>query len=168
MGRPQTVPKQREISVEQVYVGEDGMATIVCSKCNRLKVLPVSNFGKRLHRLKIKCPCSNSFIVNLDFRQTYRKMISLTGTYQLLPPVNGGGIAMICNISFKGIGFAVRGIHAIDIGHKGCIDFTLDNKKSTRLKKDIIVRNVTGNHIGCEFSTTQAYEKDLGYYLRFN
>ena len=168
MGCGQTKLKHRKMAIEQVYVGEDGKATIVCAKCNRLKVVPTSHFKKRQHRIKVKCACSHIFIVNLDFRQAFRKPTSFTGIYLLFPPVSGGGIAQIHNISFKGISFEVRGIHAMDIGHKGCIDFTLDNKKLTHLKKEIIVRSVIGNRIGCEFNKVQAFEKDLGYYLRFN
>lgn len=82
-------------------------------------------------------------------------------------PAVGGGKAKILNISLNGACFEVSGIHKIQIGQTGWVDFTLDDRKATHLKRDFIIRAVVGNAIGCEFKKSQAFEKELGFYLRF-
>jgi hypothetical protein len=149
------------------FVKEDGQVTIVCPQCNSLKTVPVAQYRERQHKLKVKCSCSHVFKVNLDFRQCYRKPTSLTGTYNMFPPATGGGLAKIHNLSLSGICFEVKGIHNLRTGQKGYIDFTLDNKKTTHLHKEFIIRSVQDNIVGCEFKKDAAFEKELGFYMRF-
>ena len=57
-------------------------------------------------------------------------------------------------------------MHNLKIGQKALIDFVLDNNKSTRLSKEVEIRSVTDNYIGCQFVSHQVFEKDLGFYLQ--
>ena len=45
-------------------------------------------------------------------------------------------------------------------------DLYMDDLKETPLRKMTVVRSVHQNRIGCEFRKDQAFEKDLGFYLR--
>ncbi len=83
------------------------------------------------------------------------------------PPAVGGGMVHIRNLSLTGIAFEIKGTHTIKPGQKGQIDFTLDNRKKTRLVREFIVRTIRGHSVGCEFRKDQAFEKELGFYLRF-
>lgn len=149
------------------FVNEQGHATIVCPACNNPKVVSVGHLRERQHQVRLKCSCQHIFKINLDFRQCYRKQTKLTGTYIMHPPATGGGLASIHNISLSGICFQTRGVHKLVPGNKGHIDFTLDNKKMTHLHKEFIIRTVNGNLIGCEFKKDQAFDKELGFYMRF-
>lgn len=159
--------QQEEDKAERAFVRPDGNATLVCPQCNSIKIVPVSQYKERQHRLQVRCACSNVFKINLDFRQCYRKNTNLTGTYALHPPAVGGGRVKILNLSLTGVCLEISGVHKIKVGQKGRIDFTLDNKKQTRLIREFTVRSVTGNLIGCEFKKEQQFEKELGFYLRF-
>lgn len=153
--------------VERTFVRDDGKATLICPKCNSLKIIPVGQYRERQHNLQVRCSCSHAFKISLDFRQSFRRPTVLSGVYNLFPPASGGGQTEIKNISLGGICFGVKGSHSMQVGQKGRIDFILDNKKKSPLKKEFIIRSVTGNTIGCEFKQDQAFEKELGFYLRF-
>ena len=70
------------------------------------------------------------------------------------------------DISQSGLGFTVAGTHFIEKGHTLSVSFTLDDKKKTKLIKEVVVQSVDGNFIGCRFVEEQAYEKELGFYLK--
>lgn len=149
------------------FVKPNDEATIICPSCKSAKIIAVREFRHRLHMLKVKCRCGYSFKVMLEFRRHYRKPTNkLPATYDLVKPATGGGIAKVVNLSLSGACIEVRGIHDLKIGQKGMLVFTLDNRKETVLKKVIIIRTVINNRIGCEFLEDQAFEKDLGFYLR--
>ena len=149
------------------FVKSNGEATFVCPACQGVKLASVGQFRERQHQVKVRCSCSHVFKVSLDFRQCYRKPTQLTGIYHMEPPAVGGGIARICNISRSGLCLEVKGVHALSKGQKGRIDFALDDKKRTELRKEFIIRVVNGGTIGCEFIQHAAFEKELGFYLRF-
>lgn len=154
-------------TAERAFVRADGSATLTCPQCNSVKIVPVHQYKERQHRLQVRCACSHVFKINLDFRQCYRKSTNLNGIYALIPPATGGGMVRIHNLSLTGVCFEVQGVHNIEPGQKGRIDFTLDNKKQTRLVREFVVRTITGSMIGCEFRKEQQFEKELGFYLRF-
>jgi hypothetical protein len=151
---------------QKSFVQSGDEATIVCPQCNSAKIIAVRQFRQRLHMLKVKCRCGYSFKVQLEFRRHYRKPTDLSGLYDPLPPAIGGGKAKVINLSLSGACFELRGVHDLKIGQKGVLVFSLDNKKETVLTKNIHIKTVTGNRIGGEFFEDQAYEKELGFYLR--
>jgi len=88
----------------------------------------------------------------------------------MVPPAVGTGRLNVLNISRSGvgftIGFAVNGSHPIVPGQKVKVSFQLDNKKRTPIEKTVTVRTVEEHYIGGEFDASQAFEKDLGFYLQ--
>lgn len=151
----------------KAFVNVDGQTTLVCPYCSSVKTVSVGQFRERQHKLKVRCSCSNVFSVNLDFRKCFRKPTRIEGLYDMIPPAVGGGKVLVVNLSIDGACFEVGGLHKLSIGQKGHIDFTLDDRKATRLKREFVIRMVSGSSIGCEFKKTNAFEKELGFYLRF-
>lgn len=154
-------------STERSFVRGDGNATIVCPNCSSVKIVPVSQYKERQHRLQVRCSCSHVFKINLDFRQCFRKSTKLKGIYGLHPPAVGSGQVEILNLSLSGLCFEVKGFHRIEVNQKGRIDFALDDRKQTRLVREFVVKSVTGKLIGCQFRKERQFEKELGFYLRF-
>ena len=70
------------------------------------------------------------------------------------------------NISRSGVDFSVSGLHNIKLDQKIVITFRLDNRKETEINKQVIVRRIRENNIGCEFVEQSQIGKDLGFYLR--
>lgn len=152
---------------QRTFVKDGDVAVIVCPACGIAKEFNVGKYRDAMHTLKVNCRCGVSFKVLLDFRQSYRKPTNLSGTYAMIAPAAGGGLMLVKNVSLTGIGFEVSGHHSIQPGQKALIEFTLDNRKESRIRKQITVRSIRGNFIGGEFLQDQAFEKDLGFYLRF-
>ena len=161
---PDTIAERKTIRSEKVFVSK-GTATLSCPDCARSKRIPVDRYIGKKHTIKVKCRCDTSFVAHLEFRKHYRKPTELQGLYRIISEGAGGGSAVIHNISKAGLGFTVSGVHNIQIGQKALIDFVLDNTKSTRLSKEVEIRTVNKNHIGCQFIPHQPFEKDLGFYL---
>ncbi len=157
----------RKMSTDQVrsFVSEDGLASITCPNCGMTKQVAVAEFRGKRNSIKVRCRCQQTFTITLEFRQAHRKSTELKGIYEIISD-GGGGRATIKDLSRNGIGFMVSGIHNLKMGQNVLIDFALDNQNQTALKKRAVVRSVASNRIGCEFLKEQAFEKDLGFYLR--
>ena len=157
----------RELSADsgKTFVPENGLAPITCPNCGITKQVPVADYCGKKNTLKIRCRCLQTFTVELEFRQSHRKRTELHGFYEILAD-NGGGRAAIKDLSKNGMGFLVSGVHNVRVGQKIEVNFALDDQKNTPLKKMAVVRSVHQNRIGCEFRKDQAFEKDLGFYLR--
>lgn len=152
--------------VKKYFVREDGRIVIICPECKKARSVSINKFSKRKTRQKVQCSCSHVFSIYLDYRQSYRKSTKLFGTYSLYTAVTGENLAKIKNLSFDGICLEVYESHSIQAGQKGCIDFTLDDKRKTQIKKEFLIQSVSGKHIGCRFIKEKAYERELGFYLR--
>lgn len=148
----------------RAFVTDEGTAAIVCPNCGMTKQIPVAEYRGNKHSIKIRCRCQQTFTIDLEFRQSHRKATNLNGFYEITS--GGGGRAVIKDLSKNGLGFMVSGIHGVRVGQKVQINFALDDLKETPLKKTTVVRSVHQNRIGCEFRKDQAFEKDLGFYLR--
>lgn len=153
--------------MEKSFVSDDGVAIIRCPHCATARKVSVDKFRGKKHTVKLRCNCGESFITQLDFRRNYRKTTELQGTYRITSNGAGGGGPMtVVNLSKNGIGFSVSGMHNIKVGQTASVDFILDNRKSTRINKDVVIKTVDSNRIGCEFLSHQAFEKDFGFYLQ--
>lgn len=151
---------------KKTFVREGGEATIVCPKCFKSRDAKVTHPTNKKPNFKVKCTCTHTFKIQLEFRKSYRKDTLLVGHYTLESPARAGGTTEIINLSETGLCFKVRGVHNIKEGNHGLVEFTLDNRKRTEMTKHFIVRNVSANNIGCEFLDQQAFERELGFYLR--
>lgn len=147
------------------YVEQDNQTRIVCPFCATAKTLSVEKFRHRQHKLKVKCKCGHVFNIQLEFRRHHRKSTELEGAYGVTESTLGGGKIKILNLSLSGASFEMIGGHTMQVGQKGILVFTLDDRKKTALKKQVIIRSVQGNAIGCEFVEDRAFQKELGFYL---
>jgi len=148
------------------FVKDDSITTIVCPRCYSAKTTSVKQFRDQQRKLRVKCKCGYAFKIELEFRRQYRKGTELPGKSELDAPTFDGKIVKIVDLSMSGVRFEVNEMHDIQVGQKGTINFTLDDRQQTVLKKNVTVRSIQGNRIGCEFVKDQAYQKELGFYLR--
>ena len=150
-----------------VHVRENGTATLVCPSCGTIKHVAADKFRHGRHAMTIRCRCQEVFKILLDFRHHYRKTTTLGGTYEIISQGGtGGGIIHIHNISRGGLGFTISGQHYIEKDQELHVEFQLNDKKKTVLKKQVVVRSVQQNTIGCEFKWDVEMDKALGFYLQ--
>ena len=149
---------------EKVFVSND-RATISCPSCRKTKRISTAAYYGNKHSLRVRCTCGTTFLVHLEFRKHYRKPTELRGLYRITSEPGGGGAAVINDLSRGGLGFTVSGIHRIQVGQRALVDFVLDNGKGSQLSKEVEIRSVRNNHVGCRFTSPQQFEKALGFYL---
>lgn len=149
----------------KTFVSEDGRAIITCPYCNLTKQMTVAELRGKSQKVKVRCRCKQAFTTAFDFRQFHRKQTNLQGVYDVVCG-KGGGRATIVDLSEHGLCFLTTGPNRLQAGQKVMVNFALDDQKKTPLKKRAVVRSVSSNKVCCEFGRNQAFEKDLGFYLR--
>jgi hypothetical protein len=130
----------------------------------------------RKHFLTVNCPCGTVYGINLNFRKHYRKEVSIGGYYTSdagaagwtddgnLPtvPIN----CRIKNISMGGLGFIALSKIRVQVGDELKVKFTLDKTPPEIVEKNVIVRTIKDNYIGCQFIEESGYtDRTLGFYL---
>lgn len=148
------------------FVTEENQAHVICPSCSHAATIRVQLDKNHKHVFKVKCKCSETFTLHLEFRRQYRKPTELPGSYELEKATTGNNRIQVVDLSVKGACFEVMGIHDLQPGQRGSINFTLDNRKETVLEKKVIIRSVAGKRIGCEFADDTAFDRDLGFYVR--
>lgn len=156
---------------EKVFVPENNIATFVCPECNASKARDVTKYKNILKavRLKIKCGCGHSYSAVLERRQTYRKKTSLRGKYKVHPREGllWEGMTVV-DVSRGGLNMSVKQMPHVKVGDVIVVEFHLDDKKHSLIKKEIIVRRLAEGYIHGEFSSidpSDPSDKALGFYL---
>lgn len=152
----------------KAHIDSDGTTIVTCPFCSSQKRTSVTSLKHERHVLKARCSCKNVFRVLLDYRSHYRKSVSLSGTYTTLYQYHKcKGLMQISNVSAGGLQYHLVGLNRL---FPGCIldlEFQLDDKQCSRIKKQGIVRHVYDNVVGCEFVDNKASDRALAFYLRF-
>jgi len=135
-----------------VVVCNENMAVIVCSKCNTQKRVSALPFKDTNHTIKVKCQCGEQFAINFNFRLDDRKPVSLKGTYRKVSEHKA--YEKMCQIiDLSPTGIAVRIFEDFDSLKRDelVIEFTLDDKEKTTVKRKVRVCHVKENIFGGHF-----------------
>jgi glyoxylase-like metal-dependent hydrolase (beta-lactamase superfamily II) len=166
---------KRDIHTQDINVRKGNLVAIGCPKCAQVREISVEKYQGHKHFLTINCRCGATFGVNLDFRQNYRKKVSIGGYYSTdetmgsdesgkVPtvPVN----CRIQNISMGGIGFTALDQVRAQVGDTLMVKFTLDREPPEIIEKEVLVKTIRDNYIGCEFIEESGFtDRTLGFYL---
>ncbi|SPD74020.1 Type IV pilus assembly PilZ [uncultured Desulfobacterium sp.] len=158
--------------IQKIFVSDNNIAIFVCPNCNVSKSADVSKY-KRINKsvkLTIKCPCGNVYSVLMEMRRHYRKQVSIPGKYvfnSFHGKVQNGALTVV-DISRRGLGLNFRTIPPIQIGSVFVVEFNLDDKQHTLIKKQVSVMRLVGQFVGVEFCSidpSDPSDKALGFYL---
>jgi hypothetical protein len=148
------------------HVQNDGTITIICPVCNKTKRVLVAIVKYKKNALKVRCSCKIVFRVQLNYRSHYRKLVSLSGTYETLHQYHYcKGHMNITNLSQGGLQYSIAGVNRLEPGYVLILNFQLDNKQQTPIKKHAMVRSINNNVIGCEFFEQENVNRPLAFYL---
>lgn len=156
-----------EDTSNKTYVRPDNTAVLTCPHCNRKKVVPVDSFRGKKIALKIKCACKEIFTVNLEFRKRARKKTNLKGVYINHSQHDRRGAIVVKNLSLSGLEFASLDVQIFKVDDELTLEFTLDDKQQSQIRKTAFVRDVRVSTVGCEFlrSGEYAFDGALGFYV---
>ena len=71
----------------------------------------------------------------------------------------------ITNLSQGGLQYSIAGVNRLEPGYVLILNFQLDNKQQTPIKKHAMVRSINNNVIGCEFFEQENVNRPLAFYL---
>jgi PAS domain S-box-containing protein len=154
-----------------VLLREGKTANVACRHCNRQKLLDISEIRTIGTRLKATCACGNAMYIKVELRREHRKKVNLEGVFirgqgdQLALKSDDWGRILIDNISRHGIGFKVVGKPDVRLNDRFRVKFTLDNTASSVIQKDVVVRSVSKETIGCQFVGSDACDVTIGFYM---
>lgn len=159
----------------EIFVNQEDMALFSCPHCGKIKHVSVAKFKNIKHTLQVKCVCGETFTADLNFRKKYRKFTNLEGFYcnvsELKKNADTSEMSrncMVVNLSLGGLGFRPLDGRIVQQGDELIVDFSLDDKKQSRMVRKVVVRHVEENsYIGAEFIDDNqfVYDKILGFYL---
>ncbi len=153
------------MEMQKAFVREDGTTVLKCPHCRHARTVSVAKIKEKKKVIKVKCSCQKSYSVSLELRKMYRKETSLKGSYVNLSQKNESGLMIVKDVSMGGIGFQAVGGNRIKNEDELEVTFTLDDTHSSVIKKQVVVRIVRDQFVGCEYMHAQEYNKALGFYL---
>jgi len=167
---------KEDIPIQNLNVRKDKSITLSCPDCLLAREISVQKYMGAKHFLAVNCPCGTTFGVNLNFRKYYRKDVSIGGYYTAAGDDTGWVAAdsstagpincRIKNISMGGLGFTTLKLVRAQVGDTLKVKFTLDKVPPEIVEKEVIVRTIKDNYIGCEFSKESGFnDRTLGFYL---
>ncbi len=171
------------MEAQKLFVRPDNTVIIQCPSCSLSKEVPAEKLvnGKRI--LQIKCSCQSVFKGQLETRKKFRRPSNLEGHFRKLSnqknPDNYHSVihygaekkvkpvanCTVENISVDGLGLSAKTRPTVKPGDILRVEFTLDNANQTEIVKQVIVRMVNDNYIGCEFQDNSSPDKNIGFYL---
>ena len=146
-------------------------ANVACKNCNRQKLIDISEIRTLGTRIKATCICGHEMFFKVELRREHRKTVNLEGVFIRGP---GDRIAMksddwggirINNLSRNGIGFKCLDNQDIRVRDSFRVKFTLDNTARSVIQKEVVVRSVTDEIVGCQFTGTDTCDVTLGFYM---
>ncbi len=155
--------------IGKAYITSKQTATFVCPKCQKSKTVNVSQYAAldKIVKVNVKSPCGYAYTSILDKRKQYRKETNLHGSYTRI--VNGreaeGGLMTVKDLSTGGLKLQMNEKHGCTAGDVIRVEFHLDDRQRSFIKKKVIVRNIYKQTAGMEFAPTEVADKALGFYL---
>ncbi len=154
---------------QTVFISASNTATFRCPECGQAKTADVSRYAALNKRVTVSCTCAcgHHFRCRLEKRKQYRKGANLPGRFTLMG--KGGpedtGLMNVVDISTTGLKLKMAVPRVFPIGATLLVEFHLDDRKRTEMKKRVIVRNVSGPHVGASFHPNELDDPALGFYL---
>ena len=155
--------------VEKLYNTGSNTAIVACSSCNRQHVVDISEYldVPKEVKLKVKCKCGNSWSVVLEKRRFYRHNIRLPGTFVYKGSGRGilSGSMQVVDLSKRGMKIKLYEKLDFRVNDYLEVEFRLDNKPKTLVKRTLKIINVDDYHVGLAYPEHKHEDPDVGFYL---
>lgn len=154
---------------QTIYVDSLDTARFTCPECNQEKTMQLSEYNLKKYRTHVNCTCrcGCTYGVILEKSPDSAQKTSLKGRFVSRGVHRCSGTMKIEKLNSKGIMLRTNLEQDILPGLKLFLEFTLDDKKKSIIKKEVVVRAKKGKYLSAEFTTEEHYDS-LGPYLFFN
>jgi hypothetical protein len=154
---------------QTVFITSNNTATFRCPQCGLAKTEDVSQYAAMDKKISVNCTCScgHRFRCRLEKRKQYRKGSDFPGRFTLIGEAGpeDTGLVKVVDLSTTGLKLKMSVPREFPIGATLLVEFNLDDRKRTPMKKRVIVRNVSGLHVGASFPPNELDDPALGFYL---
>lgn len=158
--------------MQKVFITRDHKATLVCPECDRARTVDLGAHVRRASEVKIriKCPCGHRYPATLERRRFFRKLVRFRGTFAPQAgqgTVPGGGMAVL-DLSRNGLRLRLNTRPQVRVGDRVVVEFHLDDRKRSLIRRESIVRRIDGLELGAEFASMDPSDPDtkaIGFYL---
>ncbi len=153
-------------------ISKDNTAHIECPKCGKSAIADVSKYSaaQKAIKLKVNCPCGHTYAVFLERRRFFRKNVELPGFYTTEKDAAKKPMT-VTDLSRSGVKFETPDARGLNRDDRITLEFTLDDKHRTFIKKEATVVKIWGLQIGVEFASRdpnnpydRAYDMAIGFY----
>jgi hypothetical protein len=157
-----------ENAIKKIYVNPDGKVTFICPRCGSAQRESVEKYKDHKGSIKVECTCMNVYEVKLELRKFYRKEIYLDGLYFRSSHSGDWGKMVVRNLSMEGCGFETMKMNSLLVtGEEIKVEFALDDRRNSTVRKKAIILKVEGRNVGCKFlDPPGSYNPELGFYLK--
>ncbi len=154
---------------KKIFVNDEGTAVFTCPTCNASKSNDVTKLLKleKAVRVRCRCSCGTRYTAILERRKYFRKPVHLSGRYYTRDQKKKGPVTVI-DISRVGLKLRLWAPSGLKTGDRIIVEFQLDDKNRTDIKKELVIRSMSGDQLGAEFYSidpANVYDKALGFYL---
>lgn len=152
----------------KVYADKQGKAVFHCPHCGFVTEFDASAYRSRDSRIKIRCRCGENMTMLVEFREYYRRPVSLAGWCHV--ERTGQDIEItVLDLSMRGLSFSIEtnpedGGTLIEEADVVTLRFRLDSPPHNLVQRIAEVRHVRNGVVGARFSRSE-YDKELGFYL---
>jgi len=154
------------MNLRKIHCGRKRECAVTCHYCGKPNRIDTTKV-KLEQPIQIECKCGNSFFIQLEQREYYRKEVKLTGNYKrLLPEKEEKGKIFIEDISYTGIGCRTVKKNNLKIEDVLQIEFILDDVHNSRIAENGIVKDIRDRYLGIKFQDLSQHSRKLiGFYL---
>ena len=152
---------------DKVFVNVENIAVFNCPKCQTSRTVNMSDKKHLGESIKTRCTCKkcdHTFVVDviMERRKYYRKETNLAGEYYTTDK-RIKGLMKVQNVSLTGMSIKVNEKKDLKKGQKLIVEFILDDKLRSEIKREIIILKINGLFINCEFVTVDLYGRLASY-----
>lgn len=128
---------------QKYYIGKNDKITIRCLACKKNRTIAVADLKLKQHSIKVVCPCSHTFFIHLEFRQSYRKKIGIEGSYRKRSEsIEQEKSCLIRDISLGGLGITITNDTAFQIEDELIVTFKLGAFQQSKINAIVRVRHI--------------------------
>lgn len=154
---------------EKAYITRDNTAIFACSACNRQHIVDVSKYLDlpQKSRVKVTCKCGHSWTALLEKRRYFRKEVKFPGKYTVRTKgkqVFEGNLTVV-DLSRRGLKVELHDKRKFEVGDWLEVEFRLDNRPRTLVKRMTTVKNIFGLNLGLSFPDHKHEDPDIGFYM---
>ena len=164
----------RDVMLKKVHISDAKTATFVCSRCDNTKTVDVSRFiaGCARTRVRSKCTCGCSWTSILERRKSFRSAVSFPGVC-----MHAGAEGQVDSIPVRVVDLSSTGLRIEQGGSHGIdssdyrlddlisMDFHLNDRTMTHVRKTAVVKNISPQCIGAEFEASKQRDPAIDAYI---